>query len=50
MMKYVLLTNSNNIAEFLVQIRKVDKLLSTKGNICKVNFGEFANEGSRIFS
>ena len=49
-MEYILLTNSNNIAELLVQIRKVDKLLSTKGNVCKVKFSEFANEGSRIFS
>ena len=43
------LTNSNNIAVFLVQFRIVEILLSTKTEACKVKFGEFANQRSRIF-
>ena len=45
-----LLTNSNDIAVFLVQFRIVEVLLSTKTEACKVKFGEFAKERSRIFS
>jgi hypothetical protein len=45
-----LLTNSNDIAVFLVQFRIVEILFSTKTEVCKVKFGEFAKEQSRIFS
>lgn len=45
-----LLTNSNDIAVFLVQFRIVEILLSTETEACKVKFGEFAKERSRIYS
>ena len=45
-----LLTNSNDIAVFLVQFKVVEILLSTKTEECKVKFGEFAKEWTRIFS
>ena len=48
--EYVLLTNSDNIAVFLVQFIIVEILLSTERKICKVEFGEFTKERSRIFS
>lgn len=44
-----LLTNSNDIAIFLVQFRIIEILLSTKRAACKVKFGEFAKDWSRIF-
>ena len=40
-MEYVLLTDSDNIAVFLVQFIIVEILLSIEGEICKVKFGEF---------
>jgi hypothetical protein len=33
-----------------MQFRIVEILLSTKTDTCNVKFGEFAKEGSRIFS
>jgi hypothetical protein len=45
-----LLTNSNDIAVFMVQLRIVEILLSTKTEVCKVKFGEFAKKRSRISS
>jgi hypothetical protein len=47
-MEYVPLTDSDNIAVFLVQIIIVDILLSTESEKCKVEFGEFTKERSRI--
>ena len=44
------LTNSDNIAVFLVQFIIVEILLSTDRNICNVKFGEFTKEWTRIFS
>lgn len=49
-MEYILLTNSNNVAIFPVQFMIVEILLSIKTEKCKVKFGEFANERSRMFS
>ena len=49
-MEYVLLTNSNNIAIFPMQFIIIEILLSTKTEICKTKFSEFAEEWSRIFS
>jgi hypothetical protein len=48
-MEYVLLTDSDNIAIFLVQLIIVEILLSIESDICKVEFGEFTKEWSRIF-
>ena len=47
-MKCVLLTDSNNIAVFLVQFIIVEMLLSTESEICKVEFGELTKERPRI--
>ena len=49
MEKYVLLTDSDNNAVFLVQFVIVEILLSTESKICKVEFGKFTKERSRIF-
>ena len=35
---YVLLTNANNVAVFLVQFRVIQKLFSTMRDECKVKF------------
>ena len=40
-MEYVLLTDSDNIAVFIVQFIIVEILLSIEGEISKVEFGEF---------
>ena len=40
-MEYVLLTDSDNIAVFIVQFIIVEILLSIEGRISKVEFGEF---------
>ena len=42
------LTNPNDIAVFLVQFRIIEILLSAKTEECKVKFGEFTKEWSRI--
>jgi len=47
---YDLLTNSNSIAVFLVKFIIVQKLLSSKTEVSKGEFCEFANQRSRIFS
>ena len=47
-MEYVLLTDSDNNAIFLVQFIIVEILLSTESEICKVEFGKLAKERSRI--
>ena len=43
-------TDSNNITIFLVQLMIIDVLPSAKRYEGQVKFGEFAEEGSRIFS
>ena len=43
------LTDSDNIAVFLVQFIIVKILRSIEGEICKIKFGEFTKERSRIF-
>ena len=48
-MAYVRLTDSDNIAVFLVQFIIVEILRPIKGEICKVEFAEFTEERSRIF-
>ena len=48
-MKCVLLTDSNNIAVFLVQCIIVEMLLSTESEICNAEFGEFTKDRSRKF-
>lgn len=49
-MEYVLLnTDSDNNAVFLVQFIIIEILLSIESEICKVEFGEFTKERSRIF-
>ena len=47
---YVLLTNANNVAVFLVQFRVIQKLLSTTRQECKVKLAQFANKWPRILN